>query len=805
MSVTPREVGTLVVVILKAQHLPNKQRIGKQDPYCCITLNGEKRRTRAIKRGGQHPEWDEEVRFTLFEDTEDILARSTSASASESSSSLATSNSTISEGGVGTTTPPLPPPKEKEGGRKRKKVKGGNVMHVACFADDPKEPELIGETMVDLTEVLTKGETDEWFVLSNKDKFSGEVYLELTFWSNEKPPEKKNKSALMKPNKQYGGPGSFVPSESDSSFGSVDSRSSIPSSLHTASSLAQLDLYHPPYEQTIRSQSTGRTLDQLADEFGGLNVGHERRRESYPPPQTGYTPRPSNSTYSSFSSSNSYHSNGYGSEDYDSGFDNPATPVPRSQHHRSSFGEPGQPIPIYQSPYETNTVHSTGYPVRARSASSMYSVPSASSGFTTVTTSIPSGYGPNTTPTPSGFAPVQTGTPAPSGFMPPPAQTPVPTGYLPQPTQTPVQYGYGPPQAHTPESSGFAPPTSAMGYHQPPSAPVQTYSAYQQYPPAGPASAPPMSYPSGQMSAFPTPPHSAPPQQYTSAPSPPHTSVVQQQYPNTYPPKTPSPPQQYQAPTPVQTTPGSRPLPMPGQKNGMNPVTPPHIPMTASQHGGSPVHSGQFMYANTPPHAHQVQPYQHAEGQPPQQSHPLPAPPGPASQLPANATGPHSVMHQHQQNGFVPPPPPPPLSNKLPGPPPLPPVQVYHQQNASDPSNGHGNSPIRPPLPQPPMSANGNTYFNGPSPQHQPPPGPSMQGSSVFHPPPPPPPLPNRRVVSTPHHPLPQPPATAPPMPAIPSILPQRSVHPGEIFNPGPPPRPPVQVGYEIWHPSQTQ
>lgn len=75
-------------------------------------------------------------------------------------------------------------------------------MHVACFAEDPKEPELIGETMVDLTEVLTKGETDgeyqialrwgridvdvfsEWFVLSYKDKFSGEVYLELTFWSN---------------------------------------------------------------------------------------------------------------------------------------------------------------------------------------------------------------------------------------------------------------------------------------------------------------------------------------------------------------------------------------------------------------------------------------------------------------------------------------------------------------------------------------------------------------------------------------------------------------------------------------------
>ena len=75
-------------------------------------------------------------------------------------------------------------------------------MKIQCFADDPREPELIGETMVDLTEALTKGETDgvsmlkcvvqdslltygiEWFTLMHKDKYCGEVYLELTFWSN---------------------------------------------------------------------------------------------------------------------------------------------------------------------------------------------------------------------------------------------------------------------------------------------------------------------------------------------------------------------------------------------------------------------------------------------------------------------------------------------------------------------------------------------------------------------------------------------------------------------------------------------
>ena len=33
-------------------------------------------------------------------------------------------------------------------------------MNVTCYADDLREPELIGETTVDLTEALTKGETD---------------------------------------------------------------------------------------------------------------------------------------------------------------------------------------------------------------------------------------------------------------------------------------------------------------------------------------------------------------------------------------------------------------------------------------------------------------------------------------------------------------------------------------------------------------------------------------------------------------------------------------------------------------------
>jgi len=33
-------------------------------------------------------------------------------------------------------------------------------MRLLCYADDPREPEFIGETVVNLTEVLTRGETD---------------------------------------------------------------------------------------------------------------------------------------------------------------------------------------------------------------------------------------------------------------------------------------------------------------------------------------------------------------------------------------------------------------------------------------------------------------------------------------------------------------------------------------------------------------------------------------------------------------------------------------------------------------------
>lgn len=258
-----------------------------------MTLNEQKRRTKVIKRGGQHPEWDEEFRFTIFEDVEAGLVRSA----------------------PGSNTPPPLPPKKK--GPKR--IKGGNFMRLQCYADDARDPDFIGETLVDLTEALTKGETDgkssdtnlvnlvvdptsEWFTLMNKDKYAGEVYVELTFWSNvrrersglatmlihhhqEPPPEKKSSRKPPISNKNYGGPGSFVPADSGASLNgntrptalpapgsAVYQLDFLPSSLRASGS--RPELYAPPYEQR------NVAVDQMTNDLAELGVVDHRSRDN---------------------------------------------------------------------------------------------------------------------------------------------------------------------------------------------------------------------------------------------------------------------------------------------------------------------------------------------------------------------------------------------------------------------------------------------------------------------------------------------------------------------------------------------
>lgn len=93
-------------------------------------------------------------------------------------------------------------------------------------------------------------------------------------------------------NQSYGGPGSFVPSGSNSSVYEEDGRArvsstssmgnDIPASLRPSNSLVKVDLYVPPYE-TSRSHMSSQSMDRLANDFSELGVlSPAGRRQSFP-------------------------------------------------------------------------------------------------------------------------------------------------------------------------------------------------------------------------------------------------------------------------------------------------------------------------------------------------------------------------------------------------------------------------------------------------------------------------------------------------------------------------------------------
>ncbi|KAI9466780.1 hypothetical protein BJY52DRAFT_1111136 [Lactarius psammicola] len=603
MTTTARDIGTLIVVVLKARNLPNKRQFGKQDPYCVVVLNGETRKTKVIKRGGQHPEWDEEIRFTIYEDSEAL------------------------RGSNDGTPPPLPP----KAGRGPKKIQGGEKMTLACFAAD-KEPEFIGETTVDLTEALTKGETDEWFTLLNKDKYSGEVYLELTFWSNEPRPEKKATPKLAMVNKQYGGPGVFIPSEEapghfqqrSGSFQDRSRRDSVPSLLSSNSSMG-LDLYKPDYEQTVRARAPrGASMEQLVNDMGELMVSDPRRRDTFPvrnhpsvsPMQSGFSARSVSTSGHSVASSTSSQvfpvSESNAPDASTSSYVHRAiTPAGHRPHRYSLSSSQSHEIPQYQPPYEqTLSSSKSSYHPPSRHGP-RYSMPVASSGFIPVSSTFDStlhtahaltSYGSE----PSGLAPLSANaTLTLPGYVPRPPHTPAPTSYSAPPVSP------APTFSTTSVSAGSFLSTSL------PQQPQALYGAQARYSP--PAPAPPASH-------LPTPP--------LSTPTPPqlHAGLTQ---------PVASQPQEYISPSnhvghisPSRVVsnhvPGSRPLPPQPQHV---PQRPPAPASTYSHAIGPPMPYGQSQVPLTPD-----------VGLPLAQQNPLPIPPGPPGPLgPGSHTVPNSV------------------------------------------------------------------------------------------------------------------------------------------------------------------
>ncbi|KAI5795275.1 hypothetical protein EDC01DRAFT_615222 [Geopyxis carbonaria] len=129
MSSDGPTIGTLVVVLDRAKNLPNKKKIGKQDPYAVARLAKEAKRTDTDVRGGQVPRWDKELRFPV-RDSPDY-----------------------------------------------------KTLKISVFNDD-KKTDLIGECTLRLDKILVKGggTDDGWRGLKCKEKYAGEILVELTFW-----------------------------------------------------------------------------------------------------------------------------------------------------------------------------------------------------------------------------------------------------------------------------------------------------------------------------------------------------------------------------------------------------------------------------------------------------------------------------------------------------------------------------------------------------------------------------------------------------------------------------------------------
>ncbi|CEL58120.1 hypothetical protein RSOLAG1IB_02865 [Rhizoctonia solani AG-1 IB] len=684
-----------------------------------MSFNQETRRTKAVKRGGQHPEWDEEVRFSIYEDAEDELAR--------------------------TSGDKTPPPKDRF-----RNIKGGKSMRVSCYADDPREPDLIGETQVDLTEALTKGEVDgqsdtraanlfwnvdslfvciaEWFTLQNKEKYAGEVYLEMTFWSNAKPPAKKKTPRPSTGNPQYGGPGSFMPSGSSGTAAQPPAPSSsneipaflrpnretsptasVPDSLKpSASALGQPDLYISPYnsQNSIASQSSLPSALEPAgppyDEFGRPAPDFNHRRDSFPPTRFDQTPSlyggPSNGSihqpayqqplYDSFSASSLAQSmSGMHIGQPPAPIYPPSTPAPSFAPSQFGYGAPQDnvPPPFPQGP---------GYPGLG------YGIPS-------VTPMPPNGaFQP-------GFAPPNQGNRMPSlGFTaPPPIPTPMPFNVPPPatpfqqppnsshtfPQQNPYLPQQFPPNATSaPPTQNGAPPGQFIPFsHSAP--PGQSGYPPQQGPPPPQSASPPRgvfpSVPQPQSNMF---------QRQSTLPPPPQQQPYQAQQP--YSPQPPPPPSLQNPNLPG----ASRPLPTPQQGLSSGP----------SSFGSTP---GSF--PSSVPQGQNSAPGSFAPGL---GSYPPPPP---------NTNGQQWQPPAHVRNNSFPPPPPP----SLPGPPPPLPSQQHPQLTASPVQQTQSPPPNLFQAPPPPPNPNFQTYQKNaesqlpppPSAYQQPPPHPQQQRQSV--------------------------------------------------------------------------
>lgn len=65
--------GTLIIMVCRGRHLPNRRKLDKQSPYVLLRIGTEAKKTSSCFRAGQTPEWTQEIRFQLLRERRPIL------------------------------------------------------------------------------------------------------------------------------------------------------------------------------------------------------------------------------------------------------------------------------------------------------------------------------------------------------------------------------------------------------------------------------------------------------------------------------------------------------------------------------------------------------------------------------------------------------------------------------------------------------------------------------------------------------------------------------------------------------------
>ncbi|KAF8920230.1 hypothetical protein CPB85DRAFT_1248429 [Mucidula mucida] len=441
------ELGTLIVVILKGRNLIDKHSFYKQDVYCQAALNGTVQKSEVDAKGGQHPVWDSELRFPIMKDSAEKYRK----------------------------------------------------LEISCWSKEPRTDEILGTGKIDVTETLKTGEFDDWILLDIDGVQRGEVYLEMTYFSNAPPPAPKaptkqhqhQQTMLAPPVIQPGKPLQRRPSKwaPTERLARPASYYQVPTQLKPAGrpdvspirNGQHLNL-HPNPHSPPSSRSSSHSPTHKHDVLPPLpNEGPARVPTILRPgPKAGSAP---SSRPLSFEIPSSHRNS------YPNPYDDPPLPARNDQAPPPSH----TPNPLWADHHEYNS--STAPP--------MFPLP-------------------NVTVAPATPAPVQGHPPAP----PPPASTPSPYTYY----QPPSHSNYAPPQ----QQPTFSPPGVAPQHQQPyPPLPVPPQQQQQTYPQSPPAQTP---YPTNQyppqpyygQPAYSPAPYSHP--QYHQSPPPPERDNLPDPY-----------------------------------------------------------------------------------------------------------------------------------------------------------------------------------------------------------------------------------------------------------------------------------